>query len=103
MHVLFAERDRDVEVAPVSRHGGDVGACLHQLLGRLPRAVGTEVEEDRAVARRVEPWTVRDDDGLDELIRDPSLVTTPNRLDRIRGLVAGALDDGVEGARDPLP
>src|SRR5262249_51903586 len=67
------------------------------------RPVGSEVEEDRAVTRRIESRSTGDDDGLDELIRNASLITTPNGLDWILALLADTVDDRVERALRTLP
>ena len=103
VHVLLAEHGRSIQIRSIPGHGGDVGSCLDELLRELTRAVRPEVEEDRAVTRWIEPRTLGDDDWLDELIRDPSLVTTPHRLDRIPRMLARSVDDRVERALRALP
>src|SRR5262249_29964402 len=102
-HLLLAEDDRDVEVVAMPRHRRQVDTGFDELLRELRRAVRPKVEEDGAVAGGIEPGTVRDDDWLDELIRDPSFVTTPDGFDRIRSLLALAVDDRVEGALRAVP
>src|SRR3954471_3699009 len=103
VHVLLAEHGRSIQIRSIPGHGGDVGSCLDELLRELTRAVRPEVEEDRAVTRWIEPRTLADDDWLDELIRDPSLVTTPHRLDRILSVLPRAVDDRVERELRTLP
>ena len=103
VHVLLAEHGRSIQIRSIPGHGGDVGSCLDELLRELTRAVRPEVEEDRAVTRWIEPRTLADDDWLDELIRDPSLVTTPHRLDRILRVLPRAVDDRVERELRTLP
>ncbi len=101
--LLFGEHDRCVEIGPVLRHRRDVCACLYQLRRQLTGPVGTEVEEDGGVSFEVEARGPLDDDRLDELICDASLVTTPDRVDWILRLFAFAGDDRVECALGAVP
>src|SRR5207247_10694637 len=69
---------------------------------QLAAAVGTEVEEERRVAR-LDPRAPLDVDGLDELVRYSFVVLV---LDvPVWGLSPdrSAIDDGVEGALGALP
>ena len=81
--VLFGKRNGTVEVAAVPRHRRQVDSELEELLGQLPRAVGPEVEEDRAVAVGVEHGAVGDMHGLDELVGDLALVARADDRKRV--------------------
>src|SRR5262249_58274423 len=80
-----------------------VDTRFEQFLRELARAVRAEVEKNGAVTGGIEPWTVRDHDWFDELIRDSLLITTPNGVDRILGLRADTADDRVDRAVRPVP
>ena len=82
--LLLGERDRAVEVVGVARHRHEVDAELDEALGELAPAVGPEVEEDRAVARGVEPRPALEHDRLDELVGDARRVARLDRGDRDR-------------------
>ena len=103
VHLLLRKCDGNVEVRAIPRHRRDIGTRRDQLHHQLAGPIGTEVEEDCAVARHVQPRTASDHDRLDELICDSSFVATPDRLDRIVRLLADPLHDRLEGALRPLP
>ena len=102
LHRLLLEGDGAVEVAAVAGHRGQVEAGLEQLLGQLARAVGAEVEEDRAVAV-LEPRAAVDHDRLDELVGDARVVACPDGGDRVGGMRALAAHDGGVRALGSLP
>src|SRR5205085_2561241 len=101
-HVLLLEHDRAVEVVAVARHRRHVEAGLEQTLRELAGAVGTEVEEDRRVAG-LQARPPVEDDRLDELVGDVTLVATADGGDRIVGVLPHAVNDRVERALRPLP
>ena len=84
------------------RHRGEVEALVEQLLRELAGAVRAKVEEDRGVVL-AEPRPAVEDDRLDELVRDVTLVACADGGDRILGVLAVALDDRVVGALGALP
>jgi len=85
------------------RHRGDIGTGLDELHAQLACSVGSEVEEDRRVLSRPQPWTAGNGDRLDELVRDLALIATAHRLDRIGSLLPSSLDDRVERPLRPFP
>jgi hypothetical protein len=69
----------------------------------LAGSVGPEVEKDRAVTLQIEARRASDDEGLDELVGDATLITTTNRLDWIVRLVATPVHNRVERTLGALP
>ena len=75
---------------------------LEQPLGELPCTVGAEVEEDRGVEPRQDPWPAANGDRLDELVGHAPLVALANGTNRIVGLRPSQADGG-ERAVGALP
>ena len=101
--LLLPERGRALEVVAVAGHRDDVHASVEQPLGELAHAVGTEVEDDRRVLRRVEAWAAAEHDRLHELVRHAALVARAHGRDGVVRQVADAVQDRGERPVGSLP
>jgi hypothetical protein len=93
----------NVEVVAVAGHRREVETERAELLRELPRAIGAEVEEDGGVALRVEARSAVDDDGLDELVGDASVIARLHGRDRIVRVLALAVHDGAQRPLGAVP
>ena len=115
-HVVHAHRresDRKRKFGVVPGHRGDVQVLghldLHGLVGHtedgddLPDTVGPVVEGEDRVALLDPGFGAPADDGLEELVRLPGLVTLVDRSKGVIRLFPFSLDQPVDGDLDPLP
>ena len=100
---VLREGDGEVEVVAVAGHRRQVDAELAELLAELARAVRAEVEEDRGVALGIQPRPPVDDDGLDELVRDPAVVARLHGSHGIMRVVNLVVHDRPQRALGALP
>ena len=83
---VLGKRNREREIASVTRHRREVDTEFAELLGELAAAVGPEVEEDCSVGRGVKPRAPLDDRRLDELVRHSRVVVPLHFRERVAPL-----------------